>query len=159
MVRDGEWVFVRVRNTLPRSTDPERPWLNTLNITILDLAPDWSIEQMYPSDPASDFITLDGESETPPLPLHVSVPKGYKEITDIIKVFATRGGTSFRWLELPALDQPMQPKAQTRGAPRDPLEELLSDLVENAPATRNMAAAAYASHSWAAGQVEVHARR
>ena len=158
-VQDGEWIFVRVRNMLPRSPDPQRPRLNTLNITVLDLAPDWSIQQMYPSDPASDSIPLDGESATQPLPLRVSVPAGYTAITDILKVFATRGPTSFRWLELPALDKPIQPKSQTRGAAQNPLEELLMAVTEKNLTMRNTSAAAYASHGWAAVQVEVQARR
>ena len=158
-VKDGEWVFVRVRNTLPRSPDRERPWLNTLNVTIMDLAPDWSIQQLYPSDPASDFISLDGDCATPPLPLHVSVPEGYADVTDIIKVFATRGPTSFRWLELPPLDQPMQPKGQSRGLPKGPLEELLMAVTERNPNTRNVTPAAYASYGWTAMQVEVHTKK
>lgn len=60
------------------------------------------------SDPASDSISLDSDKEMPPLALQVSVPAGHGEIAWIIKVFATRGTTRFRWLETLALDHPMQ---------------------------------------------------
>jgi hypothetical protein len=40
------------------------------------------------------------------IPLRASLPKGYRPGRDGLKVFATVGTTNFRWLELPALDQP-----------------------------------------------------
>ena len=49
-----------------------------------------------------------GKSED--IQLKVSLPQGYKEGRDVIKVFATVGPTNFRWLELPVLDQPMSTK-------------------------------------------------
>ena len=48
----GEWVFVRIRN------DSSQP----LNVTILAIQPDWSIEQVYPYG-GGNFITFDPGQE------------------------------------------------------------------------------------------------
>jgi len=51
----------------------------------------------------------------------------YTEETNIFKVFATVGEANFRWLELPALDQPIPPsRARGLQAPRNELEEILA---------------------------------
>ena len=94
------------------------------------------------------------------LPLRASLPEGYTEGTDILKVFATVGTTNFRWLELPSLDQPPVKKSGTRGGPSDPLEQLLASVAEEPPegATRNLDPAAYPSKEWIAAQVEVRVR-
>lgn len=140
----GEWVFVRVRNASS----------HILNITVLGLQADWSISQVYPSSHDTDFWPFDpGEEKL--LPLQASLPPGCTEATDIIKAFATVGSTSFRWLELPALDQPPIKSANIQRRPTSPLEELLKVLVIEEPEKRNLNPASYPSREWVTQQVEV----
>ena len=153
-IQDGEWVFLRIRNALSpgQADDPSR----ILNVTVLDLQPDWGISQIYPSG-SGLFEPLDPGQEII-LPLHAKLPRGYREGTDILKVFATTTTTNFRWLELPVLDKPSVPKlshSPGRGASADPLEELLTSVTMMAPTTRNLNIAAYPSREWITAQVEV----
>lgn len=146
-VADGMWTFLRVQNTFSK----------VLNITVLDLQPDWGISQVYPAR-AGSFEPLDPGRELL-LPLRTSLPPGYLEGTDIIKVFATVGTSSFGWLELPALDRVFEKVNNHRGLPNGPLEELLSAFALERPATRNINPAVYASAEWLALQVEAEIRR
>lgn len=146
-LRVGEWTFLRLRN----ETD------QVLNLTVLDLAPDWAITQVYPS--GSDyFMPLDPGQEQV-LPLRGDLPADYQTGKDVIKVFATVGTTNFRWLELPALDQPPTRSALTRGGPADPLERLMAALTWQKPNTRNLNPASYPSKEWVTAQVEVRLSR
>ena len=156
-LKEGEWTFLRIQNALTPGVenDPSR----ILNITVLDLQPDWGITQIYPSG-AGLFEPLDPKQEII-LPLKASLPKGYTEGIDIIKVFATTSTTNFRWLELPPLDKPAKRSLDeftTRG-PADPLEELLASVATLKPETRNLEIAAYPSRGWITSQVEVRVRR
>ena len=97
--KEGIYLALRIQNNSSQ----------VLNVTVLDLQPDWGITQAYPRSSDSYFMPIDpGKSED--IPLKVSLPQGYKEGRDVIKVFATVGPTNFRWLELPVLDQPMSTK-------------------------------------------------
>ena len=155
-LKPGEWTFLRVRNGLPTAPDLRRPWLNTLNITVLDLAPDWSITQVYPGE-SDAFLPVDPGSELPLLPLQASLPPRADEATDIIKVFATlsTSTTNFHWLELPVLDEQLIPKGTRSLGSTDPLDQLMADVTENEPTTRNLAPAAYPSRGWNTVQVEL----
>jgi len=154
-IQVAEWTFLRVRNNMApgRRNDPSR----ILNITVLDLQPDWGIQQIYPSG-AGFFEPLDPGQEVV-LPLRAGLPGGYAEGTDVIKVFATLGTTNFRWLELPALDQPPRRSETTRGGPSNPLEELLAAVTAEEPKTRDLNPAAYPSREWVTAQVEVRVQR
>lgn len=144
----GEWTFLRMKNTSSQ----------VLNVTVLDLQPDWGITQVYPSGEDTYFWPFDPGQEQL-LPLHANLPSGYIEGTDVIKVLATVGATNFRWLELPALDEPPKRSASTRGGPTNPLEELLAALAAEEPRTRNLNPAAYPSREWVTTQVEVRVQR
>ncbi len=74
---------------------------------------------------------------------------------DILKVFFTVETTSFRWLELPALDEPLAPPDHLRGGPAGPLESLLAACSSAPHAPRKMDPATYTNAEWAALQVEV----
>ena len=89
------------------------------------------------------------------LPLEAYLPEGYTDAVDILKVFATVGSTSFRWLELPALDQPHLSKS-TRGLPKDALEQLLAMVADSTPPTRHLNPAVYPTREWTTAQVEVY---
>ncbi len=148
ILKEGEWTFLRIRNSSSR----------VLNITILDLQPDWGITQIYPSG-SGFFEPLDPGQELPvPIPLQAYLPPGYIEGRDLIKVFATVGTTNFRWLELPPLDHPTR-SAITRGGPASPLEELLSMVVAEEPKTRNLNPAAFPSWEWVSAEVEVRVEK
>jgi hypothetical protein len=143
---DGETVKVRITNNSQQ----------VLNATVLDLQPDWGISQLYPPD--KDFEVLD-----PKIPLEIDVkftlPDGYKEGTDTIKVFATLSNTRFLWLELPKLDQP----PMTRGTPKrglNPLEKLMADFAADAPPeNRTRAELVLSAAKWTAVQLDVRVRR
>jgi Caspase domain len=155
VLNPGEWVFVRIKNQLPRV--PGQPTVNVLNITVLDLESNWAISQIYPNRPGAYFVPLDPESDIV-LPFRAYLPPGCEATTDIVKVFGTVGTTNFRWLELPALDQPIVPKAATRGGPSSPLDALLAAVVEEPPRARALHTAAYASGEWVTAQVELQVR-
>ena len=144
----GDWVFLHIRNESPK----------VLNVVVLDLDPGWGISQVYPSRVDTDFRPLDpGQEEW--LPLQADLPASYVEGTDILKVLATEGTASFRWLELPPLDQPLTREGLSRGRPRSGLEQLLADVAAEHPAARDLKPAAYPSREWIAAQVEVRISR
>jgi len=152
-----EWTFLRVRNDLPpgKPNDPSR----ILNVTVLDLQPDWGIAQIYPSG-ASLFEPLDPGREVL-LPLRAGLPASYVEGRDTIKVFATLGTTNFRWLELPPLDQPPTKVMVTRSAAVSAatLEQLLAAISTRESKTRNLDLAQYPSREWITAHVEVRIKR
>ncbi|MET0645725.1 MAG: caspase family protein [Pyrinomonadaceae bacterium] len=88
----GDLVTLRARN---QGAAP-------LNITVMDLRPDWGITQVFPSR-AGLFEMLDAGGELC-IPLSADLPAGYEEGTDMLKVFATTEATDLKSLELPALD-------------------------------------------------------
>jgi hypothetical protein len=117
-VKSGETVFLRIKNDSSQA----------VNIVVLVLNSDWSISQQNIWDSNEDFALFEAGYEEPiPTPFTLTLPEGYTEETNIFKVFATVGEANFRWLELPALDQPIPPSG-TRGlqAPRNELEEILA---------------------------------
>jgi hypothetical protein len=149
-IQAGEHAWLRIRNALPRA--PGDASKNTLNIAALDLSPDWAIAQFYPRRSAFEPLNA-GEEKL--LPLKTSLPRGYRDGIDVIKVFATVGDqtTSFEWLALPALDQP-----GARGTARQagtPLEKLFAALATGRPAKRNVQLGEYPSEEWTTAQVEL----
>lgn len=147
----GDLLRLRITNTLPPGAlnDADR----MLNITILVLGVDWSIIQVYPSG-AGFFEPLD-PGETMERTFDAYLPVGYTETASTFKIFATRETTNFRWLELPALDQPITRAAVTRGGIDDPLEQLLAAITgEEAPTTRSFRMRD-APKGWTVAQAEV----
>jgi hypothetical protein len=140
-VSDDGWAFLRLRNNY----DPY-----TLNVTVLDLESNWRISQIYPAR-AGSYEPIDPGREII-LPLHVTLPQGYESGTEIIKVFATIDTTSFRSLELPALDQPPAPNV-----PRGSLNTLETFLArfESPKSTRAAVVDVCATVEWTVHQVEV----
>ena len=90
--------------------------------------------------------------------LQADLAKGYEKGVDVIKVFATVGPVNYRWLELPALDQP-KTRSGDFPTPASPLEELLAATAARAPKTRDVSYAANPSEEWTTAQVELHIRR
>lgn len=151
----GEIVFLRITNRSSKA----------VNVTVLDLQPDWGISQVYPSiDPetgdAKDYELLEpGEENALLIPVKTSLPDDYQEGTDIIKAIAAVEGTSFRWLELPSLDQPPAPTRAITRSPANPLEELMTAFASDTLTRQVVNLAAPKGKSWATAEVEVRVRR
>ena len=140
-VRSGECAFLKVQNNFNRA----------VNIAVLDLQSDWAVHQSHPIDPGAKFEVLDaGQTTTLPFPL--TTGDGYSESVDIIKVFAAIDSPNFRWLELPALDQPLKSMASRSG---DPLEALFASIGDSAPASRDVSAVRYPSREWTTQQLRI----
>jgi hypothetical protein len=100
-----------------------------LDVAALDLAPDYSVTQLLPRQRSRNLVPLDpGQGEE--IRLEGWLPKGWQEGTDVLKVFATQGAASFRWLELPALGH--APSAYRTGLTPSafPEEEWITTQVE-----------------------------
>jgi hypothetical protein len=102
-----------------------------LDFAVLDLAPDYSVTQLLPPPKTLSLLPLDpGEGHE--MRISGCLPEPLQEGVDILKVFATRGAVSYRWLELPPLGKP-----DSKGTPRGgwtptefPEEEWISMQVE-----------------------------
>lgn len=149
--RPGDRVRLVITNaqTPGAENDPAR----ILNITILALAADWSITQLYPAS-ATPFEPLD-PGQSIQFEFEAMLADGYTENRDILKIFATRNTTQFRWLELPALDQPPKPRRVTRSGSGDPLERLLALVNGDKTSTRAFKIiSAPQDQGWTVAQVE-----
>jgi hypothetical protein len=148
-LRVGEWTALRIKNTATRS----------LNVTVLNLRPTWEVKQVFPANEGDNFVQFEPGQEIV-IPLQASLKDGYTAGRDVLKVFATVGSTSFRWLELPPLDQPVARSQSLRGrSPANPLEELLSAFSADRPPTRDLTPAAYPSQEWTTEQAALDVTR
>jgi Caspase domain len=150
LITIGEKMILRIRN---RSS-------NVLNVTALDLQPDWGISQIVPDDDFSDFETLEPNTFKD-ISLEASLPAGYKEGKDMIKIFATVEPTSFLWLKLPSLDQVSLARSFATRQPRggNALETLMMALTDESQVTmktRNLNKYKSANSDWAVTQLEIH---
>jgi len=92
--------------------------------TVLDLQPDWGMQQVYPDPCDSDYKTIDPESDDI-IPFQASLPTGYNTGKDVLKAFGAVEPTNFRWLELPPLDQPpTRDSSGLRSSGRGPANQL-----------------------------------
>jgi hypothetical protein len=143
-----EWLCLRIRNESSQ----------VLNVTVLDLQPDWGISQIFPSTEGNFFEPLDGGDKLQ-IPLKTYLPPGYAEGTDVIKVFATVGAANFRWLELPPLDSPPSRAWKRYTEPADGLERLLTVFAADRLQYRHINPAAYPSREWTTASVVLRVRR
>jgi len=141
-LRPEEWTFLSIKNASSQ----------TVNVTVFNLAADWSIAQVFPYDEA--YHTL-AEGEEYTVDLQAELPCGQTHITDILKVFATIGSTDFQWLQLSPLDQPTQSRSIRSYTPVTPLEALLFALMEAAPDTRTLKPGIRPGREWITVQLEV----
>ncbi len=152
----GDRVKFKISNTqAPNPADPNDP-KRVLNVCVLDLQSDWGIAQIYPAG-AGAFEIIDPGKDIE-LEFEAYLPDGYTESTDVLKVFATQTTTNFRWLELPALDQPDTRSIATRAVITDPLEQMLADLTIENPTRAIRLTSAPQSQSWATAQVELYVK-
>lgn len=154
--RPGDTITVRVTNNqLPGAMNDAT---RILNVTALDLASDWSITQVHPTD--GDYESLDPGLSTD-IELGAYLPDGIDATVDIIKVFATRATTDFRWLQLPALDEAVEHLISTKRAAGDPLALLHEQLVDDKViATRSVVRIENKpKRTWTVAAVELHVVR
>jgi hypothetical protein len=145
-LKTGEWTFLKISNSSSQ----------VLNVTVLDLRPNWSIGQLYPAG-AAFFEPLD-PGRSIELPLRASLPQGYDEGRDVLKVMGTVGPSNFRWLELPALEEPDKGGTGWRGSAATLLDEFLAAFMNNGSGFRDLTVEANASHEWTTVQVEIDVR-
>jgi hypothetical protein len=141
-----------------------------LNVALFDLQPDWGVSQVFPQPSAGPFHPLDPDASVP-VPLQAFLPDGLDAGTDVLKVFASTGPVSFRWLELPALYEAGGPgaSAQNRGglgadAPgcggsSNPLARLRAALGTGRAPAAVLRSSDPASYEWTTAQVELRVVR
>ena len=142
--------LIRITNRSPK----------VLNLVVLNLTPGWAVTQIYPALDEADSEPIDpGEERWIPTPYNATLRADATEATEVLKVLAALGPTSFRWLELPALDQP--PATRKGEAPADPLEQMLVRFTadEIPMATKDIQPAAFPSKEWVTAMVELRVRR
>jgi Caspase domain len=146
-LRPGQWTFLRVKNTAEQ----------VLNVSVLDLQPDWGISLYPPLSGNQDFDPLDPRREPLIFPMRASLPEGYDQGTDVAKVIATVGVTSFQPLCLPSLDRPIPKGVVPRGTQgsTNPLDQLIAAIAADQPATRTLTPSATPSREWTVTQLEV----
>jgi hypothetical protein len=128
-----------------------------LNITILDLAPDWSISQIFPAGAAASEGLDPGA--TFEFEFEAFLAEGRVEGVDTLKVFATQATTNFRWLQLPPLDQPAPATSIQRAAISDPLERLLASITGESLTTRDIRiTSSPVSRGWTTAQVDLRVK-
>lgn len=135
-VKKGEYIFLSIQNTS----------FQALNVAVLDLASDWSVEQVHPGG-GENFVTIEaGKKEIVPI-------RASSAGKDNVKVFATVDQANFRWLELPSLDK----QFGFRGfkAPSNPLELLLEAIDKEKPPTRKLSVVASPSREWTTKQINL----
>jgi len=145
MIKAGTKFYLHIKNGSSQD----------LNIAVLNLDSDWSIEQVVPPDNfGSDTFPLDAKKDLW-LVFTASLNQGYTEGQNTLKIFATVGNASFRFLELRALDQPftsLRSKRNTTGI----LEHLLADFNDENPRTRDVKLEVDASSEWVVAEATIH---
>ncbi|GAB1544815.1 hypothetical protein NUACC21_74910 [Scytonema sp. NUACC21] len=132
--KNGELAYLRVKNT---SAQP-------LNIAVLNLESTWEISQYRIQGLDAPFFQLvPNQVEDNPIRFKIPKDKGYEQVQEMLKLFATRGYADFRWLKLPALDQEFETKA-SKGTYRNisPFGKLLAAIGEDADVSPQLTRAA-----------------
>jgi hypothetical protein len=136
-VKHGERIYLNIRNE----------WAKTVNIAVLLLDMDWSIIQALPSRNLGQTLVLEpGKGKSIWQAPRAFLLPDYDEGINIFKVFAAISDTSFRYLELPPLDNPF--RSVLIRAPLNPLEQLLAESNADLPVTRGMEFDAEVSKEW-----------
>lgn len=142
----------RLRLTLENSGE------RALNVAVLDLQPDWGIQQVHPHRDAAPWATLE-----PGRPIEIDLaahlPRGLDEGVDVLKAVAATVPFDLAGLERPALAAP--PHALQRGrsaravASTDPFGRLLAALGAARGPSRAVRSGETAPESWTTAAVEV----
>lgn len=121
-----------------------------LNVSVIALQQDWSIQQILPYAAGNSFCPLDpGESVT--IAVGGSLPPGLSHGVQVLKIFATTEASDFHILELPSLVAPA-----VRSAGRATVDDLLDASARTL--VENVGAASSRGH-WMVVDVELHVSR
>lgn len=143
VVETGDYIFLSIKNNSSQ----------TFNVAALNLAADWSIEQIFPKELAEKTFTLEAGKEQV-VPLKVSMDGMGDRVENFVKVFASLDQANFRFLELPSLDQPITTRGGTQSAKiLNFLEMLLAAVDDEKPQTRKLTVATSPSTEWTTQQV------
>ncbi len=149
-IQEGEWIFLEIINL----------YSHPLKVAILELQCDWAIEQGWPNPNELGYEEFaPGIAHRDVAAFCPSLPEGYKEGVNIIKVFATLGEAELRGLALPALDSPIVAPPGYRGySGSDPLSLLAEAIAQDKPQGRKLNAA-YSYREWVVKQFTVRVRQ
>jgi hypothetical protein len=149
MVKPGDRVYIHIKNNSQLD----------LNVAMLDLDSNWSVSQnMPPAQFNKDQLLLESKKDLWPILTMGFSSVDYTEGREILKVLATIGPASFRFLELPALDEQFS-SLRTRGEKvKGTLEQLMADFNDDTHVTRSAAMEMTASAEWAVADVTLHLR-
>ncbi len=139
-IKSGQWICLTIANQSEQA----------LEITVLDLQPGWTIEQIHP---LTGSETLEGGIAVR-LPFEIYLPVGFRSGREVIKVFGTTDPADFRWLRLPAIGTPRRLTRSGLGTPSDPLERLFAEIARDGPPARSTQTH-LASRYWTSAQVEL----
>lgn len=124
VLKHGGSAYLRIKNTSAYS----------LNIGVLNLESTWEISQYAIQGLDSPFFELvPNKIEDNPVDFTLPGGRGYEQVKEIFKLFATRGRADFRSLKLPPLEREFEPKA-SMGIERisTPFGQLLEAIGEDA---------------------------
>jgi len=142
-IRHDSYFCLRIRNASAQY----------LQIAVIDLQPDWSIDTLVPDAPELS------PAETRDLVLHAELadPASTSE-REVLKVLATRDPVDAGLLSLPPLGDTYLPRSP-RGSNLSSLDELFRILHQPLIAQRNVALASSPSSGWTASQTELEIYR
>ncbi|MEG4801048.1 caspase family protein [Microcoleus sp. ARI1-B5] len=118
-----------------------------LSVAVLDFQSNWAIDRLDIFGDGAEFATFSPGAEEL-IPIKFSLPNGYKEGQEILKVFAVANNSAkFNWLKLPPLDAPIEPKSAAEKGEQEeairnssnPLDKLIAAIsadVDEAPPVR-----------------------
>ncbi|MCT7979802.1 caspase family protein [Laspinema olomoucense] len=149
-IQEGETIFLEIINLHS----------HPLRVAILELQSDWAIEQAWPKAKSEAYVEISpGVAHRDVAVFCPSLPEGYQEGVDIIKVFATLGEAELRGLALPALDSPIVAPPGYRGySGSDPLSLLAEAIAQEKPQDRKLNAA-YSYREWVVKQFTVRVKQ
>ncbi|MEG4321362.1 MULTISPECIES: caspase family protein [unclassified Microcoleus] len=124
-LKEAERTYLHIKNDSPQD----------LSVVVLDFQSNWAIDQLDIFGDGAEFATFSPGAEEL-IPIKFSLPNGYKEGQDILKVFAVANKSAkFHWLKLPPLDAPIEPKSAVEKGEQEaarnstnPLDKLLAAI-------------------------------
>ncbi|MEO1068469.1 MAG: caspase family protein [Cyanobacteria bacterium J06638_6] len=169
VIRAGDVICLRLTN---QGNQP-------LKVAVLDIEPTWAVSQIPLGGLESPFFNLDaGATEEVKLAMSLPEDEAYRQAKETLKVFAVQKGLAdFRWLTLPALDEPPEPRGaaldeslqgevtRSLGEPEgiNPLNNLMkmigADLANAPNVTRAATMVVDPKQEWVTKQVQILVER
>ncbi|NET14297.1 MAG: hypothetical protein F6K08_16395, partial [Okeania sp. SIO1H6] len=138
-IKEGEWIFLEIINE----------YSSSLNVSILDLVPNWKVEQAWPGkEPAVEIPSRHDGGNREVAAFRPTLPEGYQKGIERVKVFATLGSLDLRFLSLPRLDNPIPTLPEGRNFKGfDPLSNVVAAIATEKAGSKDMNAA-YSYREW-----------